>query len=440
MDFDSNVGSNVNLLLITYNLLIAGYAFSRGFRSLDELTILIFTFILSIGILISKKTFIVSRNSRFSATLFLTLAISASLALLLYGGLYQHSVAIRDLSKLLLTSVLFASVIFILSKRVVGDSLRKIIFAYILITVFSLQVLMIVSSPQPYIDAFYISKESIGGLLSGQNPYSMIFTKLYPGVTPDYYTYLPTYIYVTFLPVLLFNDPRVAFIISQVISVYFITKILRGVTPQIRQMALLIFLLNPMTLFVLEQSYGELLMPVFMLGMIYFASTRRNVSSIFLGLFASLKQIHLPVIPMFLMFNGLKGKPLFYSIFIPLLSSLPFLIWSPRDFIRDNFLIYLNSPNPSAKLSLNIPQMVETYLHFRIPLIFTGSILVLFYLFLLKKLEKDNLFQLVYFIYIWFFAVFLLGTQAFVNNYYLASSLLFLSIIVAISGKTSRNL
>lgn len=432
--FNSRFNITSGQLLVIYNLLILGYVFSRGFRSLDELIILVIAFTISLILLFSDKLLLpLGNNTVLLLPLFLTMEISIILSMILYGGLYQEYPYLQNISKLLLISVLLASIAFILNKKSIHKLFTKLNYFYILIAGIVLQFLMIISSPNPHIDAFYILKESIYGLASGQNPYSMHFTQLYPGVPPDYYTYLPGFIYATFLPVILFNDPRVVFIIAQIFSVYFINLILKKYDDNTKEMVSIIFLFNPMTLFILEQSYGELLIPAFIFAFIYFSIKKNNrISSVLLGIFVSLKQIHLTILPFYFFYLGYKLKFIKYTLLTITILLLPFIIWSPYDFFRDNFLIYLNSPNPSAKLSLNIPRMLEEFI--KIPVLILVIFSSFIYLILITKLLKANLLKLIYCIYIWFFAIFILGTQAFVNNYYISSSLLLGSIITQLTN------
>lgn len=409
-----------SILSLIYLIFTVSYIQNRGFFYFPSIIALFVVFVTSIVLIIKWGKLGSSQDYSNNVSYFL-LIISILLSLIFYGGLYQSGPAIF-ISQLILGIALLFSLTLVFPKVSLPP---KTIFLYLGVAALILRVLMIVSSPAPQIDAFYQLKEGALGFISGKNPYSLVFTRLYSWHESNYFTYLPSVLFLTLPGTVLFSDPRVSILVIELISAYifylYLGKNLKA------GLLSFTFLYSPLSLYVFEESYADIIIASLFIFFLYFYRKKfENFLAIFLGLILSSKLALVTVLPLILKGLKLTKKTVVVSIAVFSLITLPFLLWSPGDFYKDTLLIYKETREIFLPISLSLLSLLNSF-----GISFSPSfgmiILIVIYIWLLFKQKQDS--SLVFFsLFLWLFSLSLFSWQAFVNNYYLMGSLLLFSL------------
>lgn len=406
--------------LFLYLLLLAGYIFSRGFFSVNSEIIMLVSLLLFFLLFIFKFPPLTNLFTAGSV-----LFLECILSITLYGGLYQTNIGLILISYFLLILNLILTLKLINDRN---DRTRINTFIFIIITLFLLRVFMVLSSPKPYIDIFDFLQKGALGLLHGKNPYQLIYTKFYSNFTPDYYSYLPGMLFFTLPFVAVTSDPRYTFVVAEIISALIIWKL---TTPKKDSLVFpLIVLNNPMSLFLIEQSYIEPLTLCLFMFTAYFYMKKKNIPlSMTFGLMLATKQYMPFIIPAFYKLISVfkqKISILLGVILTAIIITLPFFLWSPKDFIKDTVDLYINvKPRYEGLSFFSLLRLFgidyNIFLSFFLMLIFPS--LVFFFQ------RKYNGLSLYFYISSFCFLVFFyFNKQAFVNYYYLTSQLLLAGI------------
>lgn len=409
-------------MLIIYLLILGGFIFSKGFFTFQSISVLIIAYTLFF-ISILKKQFLISFLS-FSPTQILLLLIFLSAAL--YGGLFQHQSLIVWLSFILCGISIIFSILLLQKKH---SHYLKFIYIGLFGCAILLRIFMVWSSPLPYIDVFDCLKNGAWALFNGDNPYSIFYTKLYPNIIPNFYPYLPGTLLATLPSVLLSNDPRYTFIASELITALLILSLKE--LKKHRYIFSLLFLYNPISLFLLEQSYTEPLNIALLTACaVLFFKNRLLASTLLFGLTLSSKQYLVFLIPLFynLLISKLKifRSPLFLiplTVFV--IVILPFFLWNQQDFIHDAILLQYNFPPRYEGLTFfSLLYKLGYPFNPSLSMLITLSIFIFIYLRRINKIS--NFFYLSSFLY---FSFFFFNKWAFANYYYLIAQLFLLGIV-----------
>lgn len=425
--------SSLNILYLSYILVLFGSVFTHGFYSFGGAILLLGSFFL-LNFQTKTDPHLATDDNRSNNLSKVVLIISTSLSILFYGGLYQQNIySIFNISQFLL------AVAFLLSLLYLFDIKKQIIvkhkFPLLILIFIVIHFLMIISSPDPKIDIFSSLKYGISALLSFKNPYQEIYPQLYPGKILDYFSYFPTILFF-FLPFNVFlGDVRFGIVFAQIIIVFILLKLFKknNIERDISEIFILIFLYYPLNSYITEESFVDIIIIlglVFFLYYIYYPLKNNNFLFLISMFLMNTKQIIFFLIPIFLYKGGIlkdiKGVIkiyLFASIF-----SLPFIIWSWKDFIYDVILIYFQPPQGvSANYSLNVRSLFVNYLNinFNQNLFLIISTLILFIT--LKRMDKSkqSIFKGLSFFFLGFF---LFGSIAYLNHYYLVANFLLIYI------------
>lgn len=414
-------------------LVLSGYIFSKGFFSLQSIIVLIVSYIF-LFIAILKPKLIHSVNAlKPSHMLFILTILSATL----YGGLYQKSHILILLSFLLLgISVIFS---FLLLEVVNLSSLKKIYISMFLIAIL-LRLFMIWSSPQPIIDIFIYLKYGALYFLSGVNPYTLVYSPLYQGLPFDYYAY-PAGTLLSTLPfVWLFKDPRYTFVFAEILTSLICLRINSSKID--KYIYSLILLFNPISLFMIEQSYMEPLAVLLLTVSLWLFLKNKLVSSFAaLGFAISTKQYLVFLIPLF--FKLLKKGSLVFRLLLTLITivviallNLPFFLWNQSEFLRD--VVYLQFTYPPRYEGLSIFSLFHIFGINYIPILSAVAILSTFiFVYVQRKITISRFLYLSSFL---FFSFFIFNKWAFINYYYLVSQLLTIGIIFEMNEITPSKL
>lgn len=326
------------MIFFLYLLVLCGFIFSLGFFSVSGVFILLLSIIFLLIGSVKKNIF---KTDFFSPKILLLLLSLLSLAV--YGGLYQKNVILILLSFALLTLNVFLSLLFVKNDNA---KVHKSIFLAMLAIAMLVRLFMIWSSPSPHIDVYDFLRLGALGFARGENPYTMTYTKLYKNVTPDYYQYLPGMIFQTIPFVAVLGDPRYALIAAEFLVAFLIFKISKKKEDGF--IYSLIILNNPISSYMIEQSYTEpLILALLVLFAWFFVRKKNYIAAITFGLLLATKQHAIVLLPiLFQLFSKLKNKIklFFLMVFTATIIILPFYFWSPADFMHDTVFLLINSP------------------------------------------------------------------------------------------------
>jgi len=396
-----------------YLIILTGYIFSRGFFATGSVSVLLCATLLYILYFLRNGAFrkeFISREQ--------LLVVLCLFSIVVYGGLYQGN------SWLVYLSYFLLMLNFILGLLLIGKSTfipAKRIVIFMLVIALSVRLFMIWSSPDPYIDVYDYLKNGALAFVSGQNPYTVNYARYYQNVIPDYYSYLPGMVYLTLPIVLIFHDPRYTFILAEFLAAYFIFKM----TEKSKSSYIypLLFLANPISPYMIEQSYTEPLILCLLLLFGWLSLKPKNIlSATVFGLVLSTKQYALFLLPLFLKLIGnfRKTIPMIIGVFTTIILIVaPFFFWNPSDFWHDAISLQLTF-GPRYE-GLTFFSLLYRF-GFGYSVYLSLLIICLFLIFIYRR-KVNNLaafFSLSSFV---FFALFFFNKWAFMNYYYLISQL-----------------
>lgn len=426
--------------------LIIATTFQYGFFSLPGLLLICTAFIFLLFIFFQKKllTLAIDKNTEI---LFFTFIIVYILFMFFSGGIYQE----RAGASLALTLIPIAIFTLILTYGFKIRQIESIIrYRYIIILFFALflRVLMLIASPAPKIDTFFILKEAPQALLSGFSPYAIRYSKVYQNVEPDYYSYWPASFLLEVPFVTLFSDPRMLFVFADIGAALLLYLLGKKTRPA--ELLSLIYLFRPNSLFIIEQSWLTPLAFFFIVLSFYLVSRMKvNAAAIVWGLLVGLKPDYVLAIPFFWFLTRFDKKALLIFLITLAIIVLPFFLLDPNKFITQTLLLYLlpfdKIPIP-IHLSLNLNTLYYQFFASDLP-IFVPSILfatlffTVFYLlykrYQVSKETKDVENNIILGMTIIFFGVYLLFRQAFINYYYFITGLYIMWMVIKIKNRIS---
>jgi hypothetical protein len=318
----------------------------------------------------------------------------------------------------------------------------KVLLSATLFLVLSCFFFTLKASPAPHIDVFTICSKAADLLRSGRNPYDFLYADIYGGK----YTYHPRFMYwpvVTYLVTfskLVTGDIRTGTIFAHMITaigLYLLGRQWRWSFQKIL-LAVIVWFTFPISFFVLEQAWVEVILMPSLVFFIYFAGRRKWVgAAVMAGLACATKQY----MPIFGIFSCLYvwrregwGKTIGYAGIASLttmLAMLPFFIWDWRVFLDRTVFEILHYDIRTESLSwiafsinrLRVP--FNTALSLALKAVLSVPALVVMF-----RREEVRPADLMFTQVVVFSAVFLFGNQALCNYYYFLSFLLFLQIVL----------
>ena len=422
----------ISSLLISYLFVLLGSIFTHGFYSFSGVVIILVSFVL---LIFSYKYPSYERNKNRNLLFFAKFILiqSSIFSLLLYGGLYQVNIfSIVQISQILLMIAFILTLLYLFNRPLVFVKSK---FKYLIVIFIIVHFLMIVSSPDPKIDIFRSLKYGSAGLLSLKNPYQEVYPQLYHDKILNYFSYFPTILFYFFPFQIIFGDVRVGIVFAQLLIAFLLYRLFKKnkIQPVMSQILILIFLYFPLNSYITEQSFVDVIIVLGIILLFYYVYYPVNndkflyLSSILL---MNTKQIFFVLTPLFLFRNNyLKDmKSVIKCYFFSSLLSLPFFLWSWRDFLYDTVLIYFQPPQGvSADASLNIRSLLVNFFHITVNqnifLILAGVLLLI--VLYKSNSQKNSLFRG---FSIFFLGFFIVGSIAYMNHYYLAASLILIYI------------
>ncbi|MBI2327749.1 hypothetical protein HYU92_05530 [Candidatus Curtissbacteria bacterium] len=420
-----------SFLLILYLISIYGYSFSRGFWSWPSFLVLSFCYLIFAISFFVKKKFVFG-ISGFEQILPFIFLLNSLLFVLLFGAVYQVGGLALDLIKYVTPLVLLFSFIFLASLTTKGNLVKLSFFGLIVVAVV-LKVMVLISSPSPRIDVFDMLADGPKYLFFGKNPYSELYTQRYVGVMPDYFTYFPL-AFLIFAPAdFLFSDPRVTYIVGDLICIFFLYKLVvlaKSKFKTTRYLIPLIFLYYPSGSFILEQSWLDGLLFTALVVFIYLeihAKKFKKYSFLPLALFLGIKQSLLIFLPFFLFYKKVKKTIILKALVLIVFSVLPFVLWNFYDFYHDTIKFFLDYPPRYDSITVNSfffytfgQDIPKVFLY-----LIWGAVGLLM-LVRAKKTWSGFLVSVTFFLFTFYF----FNKLAFIHYYFLVSLLIFLAAIL----------
>ena len=232
----------------------------------------------------------------------------------------------------------------------VFGSCRVVFFAAVAAG-FGLRLAMPVVSPSPIIDVFVQFQESAQHLLAGLNPYTVPFSDVYRG-TRDYgyhtfgYAYLPANLLPQAVSYWLTGDIRYGCIAAEAVVAGALYRIARPAPGRLTPMlVVLLFLFHPRGLYVIEQAWTE---PFIAGAFALFLWLRdRTPGSLWpaaaYGYMLSLKQ-YLVYFVLHLFMIERRPKALAAAAATGFLTLVPFLVWNPASLYTYGVMFQLETP------------------------------------------------------------------------------------------------
>lgn len=430
----SKAETQINLIVI-YTLILFGYVFSLGFYSFGGFLSILIAFFLLFGLKFKKlKDF-----GQVSLLLSFLLIVSVTLSLIFYRGLYQEIQILVIISQWLLFLMIPLSLLYI------REGIKSISFIYrykfviLMVVAFVLRVLMIISSPHPKIDVFDQLSIGSAGLLEFKNPYQLTFPKVHADQIPVLFGYFPGSVLILSPFKLLFGDHRMIFAMADIGSAFLLFKLLnkRMINDKkniVAEIVPLIFLYNPISLFVIEQSWLEPLMTFFTFLFVYLLirNSKSLLPYLVLGLALTIKQTMMIILlPLFFKLRW-KFSQLLLTGALAAAIIIPFILWSPQDFFFDLTAGFNDVYNTAGSFdSLTLKTFYMKVFGAELTIFSRSLMLILVTAIVLRKVKTD-ITGFVYSFLTILLAVNILYEQAYANYYQYINSIILLLLSLSL--------
>lgn len=424
---------NPSLILVGYLILLFGFVLSAGFYNERLLWILVADFFLLLAIVFKSKLFLKVPFS-FDTVLILTFVVNILLYVSLFGGIYMEGGWAQELMRYLLPAALFSAGLYLFDFGRRTEVVFRLTFLLLVVTGLVWRVMMLVSSPAPRIDTFDLLRQGPRNFLEGKNPYEENYTQLYGGITPNYYSYSPFTLYLFAPADLMFGDPRVTYIAADLLVVLLMFRLLVSVKVA-KYLLPLMYFYHPARSFIHEQAWMDPLIFLALVLLVYTGITKgvlARFSFVFIGLFLGMKHTMVILAPLFWFSKKAGAKITIGALVFIAVAFAPFVVWSPGAFWEDMVKFYIDYPARIDSLTVNSYLARNFNLSLPLPLagVFGGGLM-----FLLIRRKAVLWWSFILGVAVFLFAFFLFNKLAFVNYYFLVSSLLLLSASLAAIDK-----
>lgn len=447
--FDQKERGSFHIPVLFFVVLGFVLTFTRGHFSVEGLVLLTLAFI---GYL-SGLFFLQDKRGDFPLTpvqLLSVLWLAFSLTLALRNGLIyaRPSIWLFWFKTSLYANGFWALFYFLLSFiKTRSDRLNTLVLAGGVISIFIGYFLILKVSPSPHIDVFTILSKAADLFWTHKNPYNFLYEDIYGGA----YTYQPRLGYwpiVAYLCTagkLIAGDVRFAYILMHLMTgwgIYLLGK-QAGLDFQTRLLGVLVWFTFPVSFFVFEQTWTEIIILPFLAFFAYFASQQKwLLAGVMAGLACSSKQYMIIFAVFSVLFvwrnAGHKKAAMFVLVasFTTLSTMLLFLVWDLRLFLERTVFEILRYDVRTDSLSwiaFFINRLHRPFPFF--PLLCIKGVLFITALFVIFRKKNPTVSDLFLSQVILFAGVFLFARQAFCNYYYYLSFVLFLQIILMMPSR-----
>lgn len=385
---------------------------------------IIISFLLLLGYFIYNKENSADYSGWLNAALIAVLALFAQIP----GGWWIKNIKAISAIQILSSLLLIPGLGIVIWKKNISKNIT-FVFVFFLIYAFILRIIMVFGSPDPAIDVYVILKEAPIKLLSGINPYQSLYTYVFPQITPDYYAYWPAS-FLLQIPIIFFlKDPRYLLLFADLVSA--VILFILGGKNQSSLILSLLYLFRPLSLAVIEASWLTPLNFLFLAAIVFFLKKSppkaKYIAGVLTGILTSI-QFFFALFFVFLIRKlNFNRKFLFSYMCTVILFVLPFFLINPVNFYYQTIDVYFkNPPHPSILIhtSLNLNTLYYVITGRDLPLLLTSGIYLAVIFLTLKRIKslEDSILGFT----LTLLTIFVFGRQAFVNYYYLISSLLLL--------------
>ncbi|MFL5349500.1 MAG: hypothetical protein ACJ8AT_32265 [Hyalangium sp.] len=216
---------------------------------------------------------------------------------------------------------------------------------------------MLHASPAPFIDVFVFQTQGAEALLHRINPYSITFPNIY-GSTAVYgeglvengrllfgFPYPPLSLYLSTLGQVLRGDPRYGHLMAITLAAGFMAYARGG---RLGAGAAALLLLTPRGLFVLEQSWTEPFLILFLAATVFCACRAPRALPYAFGLLVAVKQYTVFMLPLLPLLTPLRGRALWGLLWragaTALGVSLPLMLPNLPAFVRSVVTLQFHQP------------------------------------------------------------------------------------------------
>ena len=222
------------------------------------------------------------------------------------------------------------------------------------------------ATPSPPIDVFLFQRDAVAALLAGVNPYSITFPNPYgsaayygPGMVVDGrltfgFVYPPLSLFLSTLGQWIGGDVRYAQLGAMTLAAAFMATTRRG---RLGGLAAGLYLFTPRNLFVLEQSWTEPFVVLFLAATVWCAIRTPRLTPYTLGLYLAVKQYAVLALPLALLLTrppmrlrGFWGSAL-RAVVIAAVVTLPLALLDLSGFLRAVVLLQFAQPFRPEALS-----------------------------------------------------------------------------------------
>ncbi len=290
-------------------------------------------------------------------------------------------------------------------------------------------------TPVAMIDVYVTSQESAQHFLAGLNPYTTAVTDIYGGKM-DFgydilgYMYLPATLYLQTIGYL-FGDVRYMSAFADAVIALSLWRLTKEVSRNMRCLLILLFLWHPKGFFVVEQSWTEPLIAMFLGIFLMLRSSGFSLAAA--GIYGYMLSIKQSLAFFALQLLRLERRPsrLLIVALVGILTIIPFAIWDMESLWKYGVLFQLQTGFRADGLTIFAPLSKLGLEPGKSWSLIVGFVATIGAMWFVRKLPQMRGYLLATCIST--FAMFLFGSQAFCNYYYLVWVLLLFVMAEAIA-------
>lgn len=427
---------NPAAIIFIYLITTISFSITRGFYSFGAISSLFLSFIIFAAYFKWPNFFVMFKKFDLNQSLIITLFVSILLSAIFYGGLYQERGVLYQTSNYLFLVAGLIAFTYLTTKKILSTTTR---FGLLIIIGISLQVFMVISSPQPIIDVFVMLKYGAISLMNFQNPYAATFPAVYPGVVPNYFSYLPI-AGIVFIPsTIIFSDPRITLIFANLLFAFVLKRLIGKSNAIASEIIPILYLFTPQATFLVEQSWIDPVVLSSLALFLFYAYKKKNtvLQTAALTITLGMKQQFLLLLLFLFPFKKISKTIIIASLVVVSAITFLFVMASPSEFFKDMTLLATLVVQKTNSLSLNA--FVYNNWHFNV----NTFIFVLIWfagIFFVGRNKAQSFSHLTLSISLYFFIFYLFNYLAYLNYYPFVTGCMLLSICFAINeAKNSKN-
>lgn len=417
--------STALILIVAYVILWLGLMVSNGFYSHNALLMLLASFSL---VVVAFATAV--RGGKFDERTTGTPVFAIALILLLLSaetkaaGLGLNTPRFNQLYHIVVLVLAVVAAVAYLVFRRSGHRLRRVVFTFAVIAAIAFRIWMPIVSPHARNDVLAMGQMSSQALLQGKNPFST-HTSSYPG-----YVYLPADLYIQTISYRLAGDVRYASVLAEIVIAFALWRLARRRWSEATaQLMALLFLYAPRGLYVIEFAWLDpLILMLFALFLLLRDRDKPMLAAVAYGYMLVMKQYM--VFAFFQWFIIERNwKRIATGLVVAAVTLIPFVVADWHSFLRMGVLY--NVVQPFRKDALSVFSLLARRWGLTPPpgwAILVGAVLTIATFLPQGRIKpiRGYLFAVT----ITMFGMFLFGSLAFINWYYLvAGQLIFLLVV-----------